>query len=112
MSFQNGLEFHQIGTDQGLLPAPLALKKISLAPAERADVVVDFSDSRGEQIVLKDTSYNVMQFRVSAGKVSDSSSLPAALRPVPKIAEAEAVKTRPLTLDEYTSFTGEVVSCC
>ncbi len=53
LSFQNGLEFHQIGTDQGLLPAPIALKKVSLAPAERVDLVVDFSDSRGEQIVLK-----------------------------------------------------------
>ncbi len=109
LSFQNGLELHQIGTDQGLLPAPLALKKISLAPAERADIVVDFSDSRGEQIVLKDTSYNVMQFRVSGNKVSDGSSLPAELRPVTKMAESEAVKTRLLTLDEYTSFSGEVV---
>ena len=109
LSFQNGLEFRQIGTDQGLLPAPITLKKISLAPAERADLVVDFSDSRGEQIVLKDTSFAVMQFRVSSSKVDDGSSLPAALRPVPKIAESQAVKTRLLTLDEYTSFTGETV---
>jgi len=109
LAFQNGLEFHQIGTDQGFLPSPLALKKISLAPAERVDVVVDFGDSRGEQIVLKDTSFNVMQFRVSASKVSDTSSLPAQLAPVPRIAESQAVKTRLLTLDEYTSLTGETV---
>ena len=109
LSFANGLEFHQIGTDQGLLVAPLAQKKISLAPAERVDVVVDFSNSRGEQIVLKDTSYNVMQFRVSNPKVTDESSLPAQLRPMPKLAESEAVKTRLLTLDEYESFTGEPV---
>jgi len=109
LSFANGLEFHQIGTDQGLLPAPLKLKKVSLAPAERVDLIVDFGDSRGEQIVLKDTSYNVMQFRVSAGKVNDSSSLPSQLVSVPKLAESEAVKTRLLTLDEYTSFAGETV---
>ncbi|HZP23537.1 MAG TPA: multicopper oxidase [Terriglobales bacterium] len=109
LSFANGLEFHQIGTDQGLLPEWLGVKKISLAPAECADVVVDFSDSRGEQIVLKDTSFNIMQFRVSANKVSDESSLPAQLRPVSKIAESEAVRTRLLTLDEYDSFTGEPV---
>ena len=109
LSFANGLEFHQIGTDQGLLPEWLGVKKISLAPAERTDVVVDFSDSRGEQIVLKDTSFNIMQFRVSANKVSDESSLPAQLRPVSKIAESEAVRTRLLTLDEYDSFTGEPV---
>jgi spore coat protein A len=109
LSFQNGLEFRQIGTDQGLLPAPIALKKVSLAPAERVDLVVDFSDSRGEQIVLKDTSFPIMQFRVSSRKVDDSSSLPAELRPVPKIVESQAVKTRLLTLDEYASFTGETV---
>jgi spore coat protein A len=109
LSFQNGLTIHQIGTDQGLLPAPIALKKISLAPAERADLVVDFSDSRGEQIVLKDTSFPIMQFRVSSSKVDDNSSLPTELRPVPAIAESQAVKTRLLTLDEFTSFAGETV---
>jgi len=109
LSFQNGLEFRQIGTDQGLLPAPLPLKKISLAPAERIDLVVDFSDCRGEQMVLKDTSYAVMQFRVSSNKVSDDSSLPAQLRPMPKLPESNVAKTRLLTLDEYDSFTAEPV---
>jgi spore coat protein A, manganese oxidase len=107
LSFQNGLGFHQIGTDQGLLPAPVSQKTIELAPAERADVIVDFSDSRGEQIVMKNDAVGVMQFRVSTAKVSDGSSLPSQLRPVPRIAESEAVKTRLLTLDEYRSFTGE-----
>ena len=109
LAFQNGLSFQQIGTDQGLLPAPVPLKSLQLAPGERMDVIVDFSDSRGEQIVLKNDAVGVMQFRVSAAKVSDSSSLPRELRPVPKIAESEAVKTRLLTLDEYRNFTGETV---
>jgi spore coat protein A len=109
LSFQNGLEFHQIGTDQGLLSAPVKLKKVSLAPAERVDLIVDFSDNRGEQIVLKDTSYNVMQFRVGANKVSDSASLPAQLRPVAKIPESQATNTRLLTLDEYQTDKGEPV---
>ena len=109
LSFQNGLAFHQIGTDQGLLPAPIAVKSLMLAPAERVDVVVDFSDSRGEQIVLKNDSFTVMQFRVSANKVSDESSLPAELRPVPKIPESEAVRTRLLTLDEYQNLVAEPV---
>jgi len=92
---------HQIGSDQGLLAAPVALKQVSLAPGERADLVVDFSDHAGEQVVLQnDFVVPVMQFRVSRGKVSDPASLPAALRPVVKIAETEAVKTRTLTLGE------------
>jgi len=71
--------------------------------------MVDFSDARGEQIVLKNDAFVVMQFRVSSAKVTDTSSLPATLRPVPKIAESEATKTRLLTLDEYDSYTGEPV---
>jgi spore coat protein A len=109
LSFANGLGFQQIGTDQGLLPAPVPIKTVRLAPGERADVVVDFSDSRGEQIVMKNDAFVVMQFRVSSAKVTDTSSLPTTLRPVPKIAESEATKTRLLTLDEYESYQGEPV---
>jgi spore coat protein A len=73
---KNGLTFQQIGTDQGLLPAPVPVKRVALAPGERADVVVDFSDCRGEQIVMMNDAFTVMQFRVSASKASDTSSLP------------------------------------
>ena len=102
LATNNGLAFHQVGSDQGLLPAPVPLKLLTLGPAERADIVIDFSDSRGEQIVLKNDAGVVMQFRVSSGKVSDNSSLPAQLRPVPRIPESEAANTRLLTLDEYS----------
>ena len=109
LAFQNGLGFHQIGADQGLLPAPVALKSVLLAPAERADLVVDFSEHRGEQIVLKNDAFVVMQFRVLPKKVEDNSSLPVALRSVPKIAESQAVKTRVFTLDEYTNLVAEPI---
>ena len=45
LSLSNGLGFQQIGTDQGLLPAPVPLTDLVLAPAERADLVLDFSHS-------------------------------------------------------------------
>jgi spore coat protein A len=107
LAFQNGLPIYQIGTDQGLLPAPASLKATQLAPGERADIIVDFTDSRGEQLVLKNDQTGILQFRVSQNKVSDSSSLPKELRPVPAIPESQATKTRLLTLDEYRSFTGD-----
>ena len=108
-SLSNGLEFHQIGSDQGLLPVPVAMKYLMLSPGERADVVVNFSDSRGEQMVLKNDPFAVLQFRVSGNKVSDNSSLPAELRPVPRMQESAARNTRPLTLDEYDSKSGDTV---
>ncbi len=107
--FDNGVAFQWIGNDQGLLPAPVSVKKVALAPGERADVIVNFSDSHGAQLVMKTDAFEVMQFRVSNNKVSDSSSLPSQLRPVPKIAESEALKTRLLTLDEYDNRVAEPV---
>jgi spore coat protein A, manganese oxidase len=39
----NNLPFWQVGADGGFLPSPVQLGSLLLAPAERADVVVDFS---------------------------------------------------------------------
>ena len=101
LSLSNGQPFHQIGTDQGLLPAPVALKQVSLAPAERADLIVDFGGHAGEQIVLRNDVFRpVMQLRVLRAKAADDSSLPAAVRPVRRIPETEAVLTRSLMLGE------------
>jgi spore coat protein A len=99
-------QFHQIGTDQGLLSAPVPLTKLEIAPGERADLVVDFSEHRGAQLILKSDAFVIMQFRVKPAKVTDTSSLPAALRPVPKIPESQASQTRLLTLDEYVTKSG------
>ncbi|SNQ59271.1 multicopper oxidase family protein [Candidatus Methanoperedens nitratireducens] len=38
------LPFWQIGTEGGFLPAPVMLDQLLMAPAERADVIVDFTD--------------------------------------------------------------------
>lgn len=48
--------FQQIGSDGGFLPKPVALQKLLLAPAERADLIVDFSGHDGETITLSNTA--------------------------------------------------------
>jgi spore coat protein A, manganese oxidase len=98
--------FQQIGTDQGLLPAPVPLTSLEISPGERADLVVDFSEHSGAQLILKNDAFVIMQFRVLAQKETDTSSLPAALRPVLKIPESQAAQTRLLTLDEYVNKSG------
>ena len=46
-------EFIQIGGDQGLLPQPVAVDQLLMGPAERADVIVDFSNiAPGTQVYL------------------------------------------------------------
>jgi spore coat protein A len=108
LSLSNGQEFHQIGTDQGLLPAPVAVRQISLAPGERADAIVDFSGQAGATMVVNNDAFRaVMQVRVTRAASPDASTLPAALRPVRRIAESEAVKTRSLTLGEIDNLRGD-----
>ena len=100
LSLPAGVTVHQIGTDQGLLAAPVRLERVSLAPAERADLIVDFAGAGGNNLILKNDALTVvMQFRVARG-AGDTKALPAKLRPVPRIEESSAAQTRMLTLVE------------
>jgi spore coat protein A len=107
LSLSNRGEMHQIGTDQGLLPAPVPLQFVQLAPGERSDLVIDFAPYKGSEVVLQSEPFMLMQFRVSASPVDDPSDLPSTLRPVPRIAETTAVLTRRLTLDEHLNNVAE-----
>ena len=58
-------QFHAIASDQGLLSAPVPLHRITLAPAERADILIDFSFLAGQRTELISDSFQIMQFRVA-----------------------------------------------
>jgi spore coat protein A len=96
----SGPGFHQIGTDQGLLPAPIPLQLVSIAPGERIDLIVDFSSYAGTNVILKNDNLNVMQLRVAQSGGHDTTVIPQTLRPITKTPESSAVKTRMLTLVE------------
>ena len=105
----NGMPIVQIGSDQGLLAAPVELKQLPIGPAERADVVLDFADHLGERIILKDDAVNIMEFRVASGRTHDPSQLPSTLRPLARILDSKAICTRMLTLNEYDDLTGKTI---
>jgi spore coat protein A len=107
LGFSNGQGFEVIGSDQGLLPTSVAMNRLVLAPAERTDIVVDFSQARGESVNLVSDSLSLMQFRVSSEKVLDDNRVPGNLRPVQRIPESEAIRTRVMTLNEFDSDYGE-----
>jgi spore coat protein A len=107
LSLANEQAFHQIGSDQGLLPAPVPIQRTMLAPGERADWIVDFSGRSGQRIILQSYPFPILQFRVGPARSADTGGLPAALRPVPKTPESVAVRTRPLALIEEKTMKGE-----
>ena len=103
-SLSNGHHFHQIGSDQGLLSAPVELKELMLSPAERADLLIDFSSLAGTEFTLQDSKLTIMQFRVGASTAQQPKSpveMPAVLRTVDRIPESAAVRTRTFALNEY-----------
>jgi len=52
LGFDDNLNFFQIASDGGLLNAPISLTRLSLAPGERAEILVDLSARQGQSINL------------------------------------------------------------
>ncbi|MFC3997697.1 multicopper oxidase family protein [Nocardiopsis sediminis] len=94
-----GAAFTQIGSDAGLLGAPVELDDIEAAPAERFDVVVDFSaypiDSEVTLVNAfgEDGTAQVMRFRV-VEEADDDTEIPDRLADFETLARADAVATR------------------
>lgn len=99
LSLSSKQPFRQIGSDQGLLSAPCALEHLTLAPGERADVIIDFAQHLRQRIVLESDRYTILEFRVSNASGLASAPIPSPLRTIQRIKEQEAAKTRLLTLD-------------
>jgi blue copper oxidase len=46
LRFKDGRTFHVIASDGGFLPAPVPLTRLMISPAERFEILVDFSDGK------------------------------------------------------------------
>lgn len=102
------LLFSVIGSDGGLLPAPAHTDKLLLAPAERADVILDFSNLPADTVItLKNDAPapypmggakalpEIMQFRVREAFSGDDLSAPAARLSLPAIEPLSATPGSP-----------------
>lgn len=111
-ALSNGQPFIQIGSDGGLLSAPVNRTVIRLGPAERADVVVDFTNvPTGTQVYLRNLNRmipltldraprDLMRFDVG-NTATDTSVVPAALRPFTP--PGTETVTRDITLERGTA---------
>jgi spore coat protein A, manganese oxidase len=118
------LPFWQIGADGGFLPAVERRTRILLGPAERADVIVDFTNVLagtritllnlapdepfgGEPFELPDenTTRQVLQFRVVPATGPDTSTPPEALILPQKIPLPASTNVRQVSLNELESAT-------
>lgn len=110
-----GPAINQIGTDSGLLYAPVPLSQLTIGPGERADTIVDFSGFAGVMLVLRNnarapfpkgetvdpgTVGQIMAFRVGTTVSEPDNPLPATLRPAPITLPVQTGATRKLILFE------------
>lgn len=118
LKFSNGALFHQIGTDLGYLHHTVEIDSFSMEPGERMDVIVDFSDYKGQEILLQNAAPGppapgmdvIMKFIVKKHlSAPDTSSIPMELMPSHKMDPALATKERTMHLDEVTDEYGRVV---
>ena len=110
LSLSHEQPMQQIASDQGLLPAPLQRTRIELYPAERADIVIDFSAFAGKSLQLRHEAEGILEFRVRDHGRPDTSALPATLRAVPRIDPATAARARVLTLNETDDASGNAMT--
>ncbi len=122
LRFDNGLPFYQIGAEGGFLPEVVLLDQLLLGPAERADVIVDFTGVKnGTSILLQNigpdmpfngmpfepanpaTTGRVMLFRVVPAKGPDTSTPPNKLQLPPPEELGKTTNTRHVSLNELDS---------
>lgn len=111
----SGQKFTQIGSDGGLLQRPVRLNEITIAPAERVDLVIDFTNQPiGTNIIMENTANTpfdfgeapdplttgrIIQFRVIPRNGKDTSTVPQFLSVIKRFNESDAKRTRDITID-------------
>ncbi|MEM9159962.1 MAG: multicopper oxidase domain-containing protein, partial [Verrucomicrobiota bacterium] len=112
--FTDGRRFQQIATDGGFLEAPVDTDRARLAPGERVEIVVDFSD--GESCVLRsfpegplwdavgglsgrtmNQQFDIIEMRVKPA-TRESHRIPEKLNTIARLKREDADKERPMVM--------------
>jgi FtsP/CotA-like multicopper oxidase with cupredoxin domain len=120
LKLSNKQSFTQVTSDGGYLPAPVTLSELTIAPGERADIIVDFSRVKaGSKIVMTNSARapfpagapadpqtvgQIMQFTVLNTPAVTPPALPPTLNTIAKLSTNVTVRTR--TLNEVMGAAG------
>jgi blue copper oxidase len=106
LAFSGSVPWFIIGADGGLLDKPYEANPQMLAPGERIDVLVNFSNaSPGSDVYLKSLpfsrydaqgrqGFNLLKFRIADQATESDFKLPDTLTSIQRIPESEAARTR------------------
>ncbi|HEY0722112.1 MAG TPA: multicopper oxidase domain-containing protein [Gammaproteobacteria bacterium] len=99
LSLSKGVRIYQIGTESGLLDAPVRLNSLLIAPGERVDILVDFTKANvGTQIIMQNNAPTPFPSGKRTNRAGGA-ELPEIMKfTVTAAAGAGAVKTIPASL--------------
>ena len=125
--FTNNMSFKIIGSDDGLLNAPVNATRVRVAPGERYEVILDLSSMQNETFALMSYAselptgvqggptmemgsgppmdspingidFNLLHFHVTAPTLNPVLGMPTSLNTIVPLQEASANITRPITM--------------
>jgi FtsP/CotA-like multicopper oxidase with cupredoxin domain len=99
LAFSDGRDFQQIATDNSFLESPVFMNELLLSVGERAEIVVDFKDDIGKDVILRDlnSGLDIMKINVS-DRSNIQNPLPQKLTTHLKLNVNDAVRTRQFRL--------------
>ncbi|MDX2275737.1 MAG: multicopper oxidase domain-containing protein [Hyphomonadaceae bacterium] len=121
LSFEDGRSFHIIASDGGYLAAPVEATNLLIAPAERYEILVDFSDGRAVRLGTSADPYTpmtgmmgrapnasgaIMTFVPDRSRQTPQHRVPAALVSVPSLPRSDTLQRRRLTLNDMGGMMG------
>ena len=122
LGFSDERTFYQVVSDGGFLPAPVPMSRLVLAPAERAEILLDLGADEGQSLTLRsfnsengtmfvprplqdawDTAdFDLLEIRIGSATADAVLTLPETLATVTRIPEFDAVNAespRPFELN-------------
>jgi spore coat protein A len=118
LKLSNDGVFHQIGTDLGLMHHSVEINSFIIEPAERIDLIIDFSEWKGQEIILQNIVQGppspgmelIMKFKVGYElSCPDTSTIPEELMPYHSIDPKLACRERTMQLNERRDHYGRVM---
>ena len=117
LALSNGAPFDVVGQEGGLFESPVSITEITLAPAERAEMIVDFAPyGAGTDLFLENSAPapfpgtpgagvvpDVMKFHVVSGGSPVTNPVPDPLRTMEVLDEGDAILSRTFELAKNTS---------
>jgi blue copper oxidase len=105
LRFSDRRSFYVVGSDAGLLPEPVEVRNLVMAPGERCEVLVNFSDGRAVELVTGPDTHHGMGpgMMMRMGRPSGAGATETFMRFRPNPASKAAIARLPRELTKLAS---------